>query len=457
MYLKKIEVPGLAHYSYMIGSEGECAVIDPKRDVDEYLELAEFNGLRITHIFETHVHADFVSGARELAYHTGAGIYAGALGELEFDHVPLKDGDQIKVGKIEIKALHTPGHTPEHICYLVHEEGNSGQPPILFSGDTLFTGEVGRPDLLGEETTEILARQLFQSLSQKLARLDDHVQLLPGHGAGSLCGRHIANVASSTIGNERLTNYAFQIKDEDEFVKLVTKDLPPAPPYFKRMKKINKQGPQILKQLPLLNILNPRDLVGKLDEYQLIDVRYSQYFGRGHLKNSYNIYVDASFSTWVGWLISPDKPIILIIDDYNVLDEAVRQLVRVGYENLAGFIQADITLWQKLGLPIETLENITVADLKALMKQKEDLLILDVRERNEWASGRIPGAINIPLGFLNERLELLDPNRTTILVCASGFRSSAAASILQQQGFKNIANVIGGTNAWASSKYELEK
>jgi hydroxyacylglutathione hydrolase len=456
MFFQRIEVAGLAHYSYIIGSEGQCAVIDPKRDIDTYFEVTDYENLKITHIFETHIHADFVSGARELSSKTKAPIYAGVHGNLEFEHIPLSDGDVIKIGTLAIEALHTPGHTPEHISYLVKDTNNESVP-LLFTGDTLFASEVGRPDLLGAANTEKLARQLYDSLFNKLLKLDDAVQICPGHGAGSLCGRSIGASSISTIGQERISNYALNVKNESEFIELVTRNLPPVPPYFKRMKKINKEGPQILEQLPLPNLLAPKELIGKLDEFQIIDIRNVPFFASGHLKDSFNIPLDPSFSSWVGWLIDPDKPLILVIDEYEDLEGAIRQLIRTGYENIAGCMQCDIPQWQKLGLTIEEVEQIAVNQLKQRVAQDSNLLILDVREINEWENGRIPGAVNIPLGSLPNRLSELNTNGSIMAVCATGIRSCIASSLLKQHGFTKVANVLGGTKAWEVAGFEIDR
>src|SRR5262245_4835851 len=365
-----VRTDGLAHLSYLIGdrSTGRAAVIDPRRDVDVYLELARGHGLTITHAIETHIHADFVSGSRELAACTGtAKIYVSALGgsHYGFAHEPLQDGSRVELGAVTLTAMHTPGHTPEHMAYLATEKGN---PWGFFSGDFLFADSVGRPDLLGAAQTPGLARALFHSLRTALARLPDAVPLYPGHGAGSPCGANIGD-RQSTIGHERRHNPALQLTDESAFIDWVLGTAPPMPHYYPRMKKINAQGPEVLGGLPAVEWLEPRAFQRRLaaGDVQLIDNRTMLAFAGGHIARAWNLGPRPELSLWAGWMLDEALPIALVLPRDGDLPEVQRQLLRVGFTRFAGCLEGGMEAWVRAGLPVEELRQLQVHELTNLL------------------------------------------------------------------------------------------
>jgi hydroxyacylglutathione hydrolase len=461
MILETIETGGLAHLSYLLGDEGAgvCAVIDPRRDVSVYLDVARANNCRITHILETHIHADFVSGSRELASQVGAPVYVGAAEGYGFDHRPLKDGDCLEVGSLRLGVLQTPGHTPEHVCYLVSGGKGSQEPWGLFTGDTLFAGEVGRPDLIGGGSEERLARQLFRTLHEKVLVVGDEAEIYPAHGAGSPCGGNIGDRRTSTIGYERRHNPKLQTHGEDEFVLQVLSDLPPAPFYYPRTKEINAAGPRVLGCLPNLQPLNPQRLqeaMGKPDVV-LVDTRAIEAFGGAHLPGALNIALRDEFPIWAGWMLDPEQQVILVLAEEEDVDEVQRHLLRVGIENVGGFLRQGIRSWVEAGLPFERTVQMSVHELKQrIADQRDNLQVLDVRRDDEWEQGHVPGAIHIFAPYLRDRLAGLDRAKPVATYCGSGYRSSIAASLLQRGGFREVFNVPGSMKAWKAAGYPLE-
>src|SRR5262245_13367340 len=406
-----VRTDGLAHLSYLIGdrSTGRAAVIDPRRDVDVYLELARGHGLTITHAIETHIHADFVSGSRELAACTGtAKIYVSALGgsHYGFAHEPLRDGARVELGAVTLTAVHTPGHTPEHMAYLATDQGN---PWGFFSGDFLFAGSVGRPDLLGAAQTPGLARALFRSLRTALAPLPDAMPLYPAHGAGSPCGANICD-RQSTIGHERRHNPALQVTDESAFTDWVLRTAPPMPHYYPRMKRINAQGPEVLGGLPAVEWLEPAAFRRRLaaGDVQLIDNRDMLAFGGGHIDGAWNLGPRAELSLWAGWVLDPDRPLALVLPRDEDLPEVQRQLLRVGFLQSAGCLKGGMEAWVTAGLPVQGLAQLSVHELNRRLPG--DLQLLDVRTPHEWDEGHLPGARYLFLGELSEKLRGLSPD-----------------------------------------------
>lgn len=457
MYFKQFYLGCLAHASYLIGDQGEAAVVDPQRDVDEYLECAAEQGLKIRHVIETHLHADFVSGHRELAQQTGASIYFGAGANAEFEHVAVKEGDEIRIGKVLLRFLETPGHTPESISVVVIDQHESEEPAAVLTGDALFIGDVGRPDLLGARiSANELAGMLYDSLHQKLLKLPDSVKVYPAHGAGSMCGRNISSERSSTIGEQRKLNYALQPMSRDEFIRMMTTDLPEAPPYFSLDAQINRKGPAILEELPALLPLSPQEVEIKGRDCVILDTRPSDQFGAAHVPGSLNIGLGGQFASWAGCLIPLNTSLIVVAENDERVQESRIRLARVGHENVVGYLSGGILAWHKAGFPTASTEQITVYELNQRIQEKQVDQVVDVRRIGEWNSGHIRQAIHIPLNILSkEALSKLSPDKKTSAICAGGYRSSMATSILEKLGFQRITNIIGGMNAWNSSQLEV--
>ena len=448
MYFEQFYLTCLAHASYMIGSEGEAAVVDPQRDVDIYLEAAEEQGLKIRHIFETHLHADFVSGHKELAARTGAKIYIGAQANAGFPHTPLRDGSEVKMGTVRIRALETPGHTPESICLVVTDEDKSTQPWGVLTGDTLFIGDVGRPDLSPQHTPQELAGLLYDSLHQKVLRLPDATLVYPAHGAGSLCGRNMRAERSSTIGTERLTNYALQIGSRAEFIQQLTSNLPARPGYFLQDAEINRSGAEALTDRPPLRELTLAELQTLLSQKaNVVDVRPPEQFAAGHIAGSINIALSGQFATWAGTILGlGSKPVLVAETDAQVKEAALR-MSRVGIEDIRGYLSGEITAWQKVGLPLTVTAQISAEDLHKKLHGKS-IQVLDVRRLGEWQAGHIEQATNRALDNFPQELPAVDDSQPLAIHCKSGYRSMIACSLLERAGHRNIFNVIGGYDAW---------
>jgi hydroxyacylglutathione hydrolase len=453
--LETVRTDGLAHLSYLIGdrSSGRAAVIDPRRDVEVYLELARQYHLTITHAVETHIHADFVSGSRELAARTGtARIHVSTEGGAHygFAHEPLHNGSRIELGAVTLTAMHTPGHTPEHMAYLATEKGI---PWGFFSGDFLFADSVGRPDLLGADQTPGLARALFRSLRTALTPLPDALPLYPAHGAGSPCGANICD-RQSTIGHERRHNPALQFTDESAFTDWVLRTAPPMPRYYPRMKRINAQGPEVLGGLPAVAWLGAPAFRRRLaaGDVQLIDNRTMRAFGEGHIAGAWNLGPRPELSLWAGWMLDPEKPIALVLPRDGDLTEVLRQCLRVGFTHSVVCLKGGMEAWVTAGLPVQRLAQVPVQELNRLLPPGE-VQLLDVRTPHEWDEGHLPGARYLFLGELPEQLGRLNRDRQVVVYCASGYRSSLAASILQAGGFTAAANVSGGYQAWTAAGF----
>ena len=461
MYFKQFYLACLAHASYLIGSAGEAAVIDPQRDVDQYIEEAEAQGLKIKYVIETHLHADFVSGHREIASRTGAEIVFGEKAGAAFSHLPVKDGDELTVGSVRLRFLETPGHTPESICLLISDAQHPAEAQKLLTGDTLFIGDVGRPDLAGAKgyTSQDMAAMMYDSLHGKLLKLPDETEVYPAHGAGSMCGKNLSNETSSTIGQQRKVNYALQPMTKEEFVNMMTADLPPAPAYFAKDAEINRTGAQPLESLAPVASLTAAEVCRLASQgHVILDVRSAAEFGAGHIPGSLNIGLGGQFASWAGSLIPIEAMIVIVSETDAKVNEARMRLARVGLENVKGYLAGGVNAWQEAGLDLATVPQISVAELKELIDARPDLLIIDVRRPSEYQSGHAPRAITAPLASLREHLPDLKLKATqqTAVICAGGYRSSAATSILQQLGFTNLLNVTGGTKAWIDAGYDVE-
>jgi len=452
MHFEQFYLGCLAHASYMLASEGEAVVVDPQRDVEIYLQAAEKNQISIRHIFETHLHADFVSGHRELASRTGARIYMGAQAEAAFPHVAVEDGFQLQVGKMRITALETPGHTPESMCFVITDEEKSPAPWAILTGDTLFLGDVGRPDLSKRYTPTQLAGMLYDSLHNKVLTLADEVLVYPAHGAGSLCGRNMRAERVSTIGTERLTNYALQINSREEFIKQLTSNLPARPAYFSQDAEINRTGAPALSDLPALSPIEPAELKTLLAEGAIaLDVRPGDQFAAGHVPGSVNIALSGQFASWAGALLGLSASPVLIADSEQTIAEARMRLARVGLEDSRGYLNGGVEAWQQAGLPLATLSQISVGALSDQLGVS-DLQVLDVRREPEWEAGHIANALWWPLDNFKVAPPEIDHDIPIAVHCKGGYRSLIACSLLQRAGFQNIVNVVGGFDAWQQAK-----
>jgi hydroxyacylglutathione hydrolase len=459
MYFEQFYLTCLAHASYMIGSEGEAAVVDPQRDVDIYLEAAAEQNLEIRHIFETHLHADFVSGHKELAARTGAKIYIGAQANAEFPHVPLTDGFEVKMGVVRIRALETPGHTPESVCLVVTDEGKTAQPCAVLTGDTLFIGDVGRPDLSRTHTPRELAGLLYDSLHKKLLALPDAVTVYPAHGAGSLCGRAMRAERSSTIGTERLTNYALQIASREEFIAQLTSNLPTRPEYFLEDAEINRSGAAALTELPPLPRLSPIELQALLQQnarLNVLDVRPGDEYAAGHVPGSINIALSGQFASWAGGILGIHSRPVLVGENDAQIEEARLRLARVGIEELGGYLAGGVAAWQKAGLPVLKTAQISVQELNQKLGEgswrAREILVLDVRREGEWQAGHIADAQWRALDTFPQGLPVIDAERSVAVHCKSGYRSMIACGLLERAGHRNVINVVGGFDAWHAAK-----
>ena len=446
MKLKRYFIEGLAHASYLIGADGEAAVVDPKRDVDDYIADAESQGLRIVAILNSHPHADFASGFIELAARTGAKIYTSHRAPVTYDRVPAHDGQRLNIGSLEIEMMETPGHSPDSLSFLVREKGN---PAVVFTGDLLFVNDVGRPDLRDADADPTdMANQLYDSLFKKILALPGDVKVYPAHGAGSLCGRALGSAPFTTVEQELRENWAAQIRDRAEFVKQMTANLPARPAYFTYDVGVNLRGATPYSKLPLLRALTEAELQKAAhDGATVIDTRSAPFFGAGHFPGSLNIGLgSAMFSTWVGFLVPGGKPIALVVGSADSAAKARLDLARIGFDDLVGYVEADSIK------ETQQLSQVSVCDLKNGLKSGDTPLVLDVRTPGEWGSGHIEGAQHIPLPKLAAGLSALPKDKPLLVLCGSGYRSSIAASLLLRHGFSRVRNVMGGMAAYQETQ-----
>lgn len=456
MYFKQFYLGCLAHASYLVGDGGEAAVIDPQRDVDQYIAEAAAAGLVIKHVIETHLHADFVSGHRELAERTGARIHLGRESGATFPHVAVGDGDEIRLGAIALRFLSTPGHTPESVSVVI-ADARTGEPRRLLTGDTLFVGDVGRPDLVGARgyTPEQMAAMLYESLHDKILALPDSVEVYPAHGAGSACGRNISKETSSTLGIQRRTNWALQEMPKEEFVRRMVENLPPPPPYFGFDAELNRRGAGALDEAALAALSAAEVEARVRNGATILDTRGADTFGCGHLPGSINLALDGQFASWAGTLLPLTAPVVLVAEDDDRAREAAVRLARVGIEQVVGRLANGVDGWTSTGRELVATPQISVAELRSRLGS-HGLTVLDVRKATEHADARIPGAINVPLADLESRMAELDPTRPMAVTCARGYRSSAACSLLERRGFRRLVNVAGGTGAWLDAGFAVE-
>jgi glyoxylase-like metal-dependent hydrolase (beta-lactamase superfamily II)/rhodanese-related sulfurtransferase len=454
MRLKHFFLNKIAHSSYIIAGQKFCAVIDPQRDIDMYIHEARALGVDITHILQTHLHADFVSGHMDLASKTGARIYVSESARCTFDHIAVSEGDTIEIENMVFRVIETPGHTPEHICYIVSDKTRADFPVCAFVGDTMFVGDVGRPDLF-PDIAEELAGKLFHSLHDKLLKLPDSVEIYPAHGAGSLCGRAMGAKWSTTLGYERRFNSALQIKDKAEFIKSLTENMPPAPDHFSRCSDINRKGPEMISNLPEMEELSSemfKERIKKSD-IDILDTRSYLSYGSQHIQGSWHLDLNGNFPTFTGWMLPVDKDILIISEDYNKALESRLWALRVGIDRIVGYLDGGIAAWAVAGYKTGFTRQISASDLHDMVTGKSNFILLDVRTNTEYEDNHIKGAINIPVGELRTRYRELNKEKPTILICSSGNRSSLGTSILSRNGFTNLFNVAGGMSGYSAAGY----
>ena len=453
MYFQQFYLTCLSHASYMLGSEGVACVVDPQRDVSLYLDEARAQGLKIEHIIETHLHADFVSGHVELAAKTGAKIYLGAAADSPLQHVAVRDGDEVRFGRVILKFLETPGHTLESVSVVVTDLDRGEKPWAVLTGDTLFIGDVGRPDLSGDKTSQELAAMLYDSLHQKLEPLGDDVEVYPAHGAGSLCGKQMRPERQSTIGKERALNYALRAASKEEFVRLLTAELPDRPEYFAQDAEINRTGAIPLEFLLEMEALTPAQILGKQNAGDLVlDTRPAMAFGSGHVPGSVNIPLAGQFAGSAGALLGLEHDIILIAEDQAAVEESRTRLARVGFERVAGYLDGGMPRWVADQMPTAQIMQITAAELqRELDEEPGSIQIVDVRRKPEWDQAHIAGALHKPLDRVAKLLGDLDRAKPIVVHCKGGYRSAIACSLIQRAGFENVTNLIGGLDAWQAT------
>ncbi len=463
MYLEQFFVEGLGCASYLVGCEaqGVAAVVDPERDVERYIEAARNRGLKITHIIETHLHADHVSGNTDLAARTSAKIYVHQEAKASFDHEPLKEGAVLELGQVRLAVQHTPGHTPESITLLVSDTTRAEQPWMALTGDTLFVGDVGRPDLVGPEAARELAGNLYESLFDKLLKQEDALLIYPGHGAGSLCGRAIGSVRSTTLGYERHFNPALAVQEKGAFVEYMTHELPEQPGNHTRIKAMNRRGPKPLGEI-IPQALTVRAAIPYFRQgAALLDTRSKAEYVKLHVPGSVHLTADKDLSNRVGFVLEPEVPVVLFVENEEAYRRVVLSLARVGYDNVVGYIAGGVREWEKAGLAVASgdIQDVTPADLNQLLQTGNGNrpVVVDVREPWEYATGHVSGAILMPLGQLQRELSKLDPKQPVAVICAHGNRSESAAALLGQKGFEKVYNVLGGTEGWRMAGLPLSR
>ena len=454
MIFERIKSEGIAHNSYLIGSGSDAAVIDPRRDCQIYIDRARQYGLRIRSIFETHRNEDYVIGSVELNSFTGAEIYHGPGLDWKYGNI-LGDGQEFQIGDLKLTALHTPGHTDESMSYAVADLSSGEAVVIVFAGDALFVDDVGRTDLYGPEEASRLASNLYDSIFNKLLPLGDGVILCPAHGAGSVCGLNIGDRDESTLGIERVQNPVLQIKNKDDFIKYKVAEQPERPHYFRRMEKYNLEGPPLLGCMPLPTPLTPTEFRGEMERGAVVvDTNEPAAFGGAHIKGAYSIWLEG-LPVFAGWVLSYDKPILLVLENQCYLEKAVRYLIRAGYDRITGYLKDGTGGWYNAGFPTENLPLLSVHQLKDKIDRGEELIVLDTRGRDEWARGHIKGALQIYVGHLGQRLVEVPKDKPVAVICSVGHRAGLGASILLRAGYRKVYNVLGSVKAWVATGFPV--
>jgi len=451
---ERVKSEGIAHNSYLVGSESDAAVIDPRRDCQIYIDLAQQHGLKIKYIFETHRNEDYVIGSIELNNLTGAEIYHGPRLDWKYGNT-LSDGQEFQICNLRLTAIHTPGHTDESMSYAVADLSSDEATVMVFTGDALFVGDVGRTDLYGAEEAPRLASDLYDSIFNKLLPLGDGVILCAGHGAGSVCGLNIGDRDESTLGIERVQNPVLQIKNKDDFIKYKVAEEPEKPHYFRRMEKYNLEGPPLLGCMPLPPPLTPAEFRKEMERGAVVvDTSVPAAFGGAHIKGSYSIWLEG-LPVFAGWVLSYHKPILLVLENQSHLDRAVRYLIRAGYDQIVGFLKEGVEGWYNAGYPIESLPLLSVHQLKDKIDRREELIVLDTRGQGEWDSGHIKGALHIYVGHLEQRLVEVPKDKPVAVICNVGHRAGLGASILLRANYPEVYNVLGSVKAWIAAGFPV--
>ena len=454
MFVEQFFVKGLAHSSYLLGATDTCAIVDPRRDVQVYLDAARAMGMTITHILETHLHADFISGHLDLAGKTGAAVHAPKSAKCRFHHVPVAEGDSFEIEDLTLEVLETPGHTPEHISYVVTDRARGPAPVVVFCGDTLFVGDVGRPDLFPGQASE-LASKLYDSLHEKLLKLPDFCEVLPAHGAGSLCGRAMGAKRTSTVGYEKQYNAALQITDRKAFVTSLTTNMPGAPDHFSRCSAVNGAGPALVRELPVPVPMTPADFAEAMNHENtlVLDIRAYDAFGGQHVPGAWHIDFSGNFATFAGWVLPPKSDILLVSANAEQSTEAAVWLHRVGLDRVVGHLDGGMFAWAKTGRPTAHVPQLSATELNERVCGTTGLTIVDVRAPGEFQTHHIEGAVNIPAPDLRTRHKELKKDVPVVTLCSTGHRSSLAASILKMNGFKDVSNAAGGMTAYGEAGF----
>ena len=454
MIFERIKSEGIAHNSYLIGSQSDAAVIDPRRDCQIYVDLARRNGLRIRHILETHRNEDYVIGSVELNLLTGAGIYHGPGLDWKYGNT-LRDGQEFKIGTLRVTAIHTPGHTDESMSYALADLSSGGATVMVFTGDALFVDDVGRTDLCGHDEAPRLAGDLYDSIFKNIMTLGDGAILCPAHGAGSVCGLSISDRDESTLGIERVQNPLLQLTNRDDFIRRKISERQERPGYFRQMEVCNLEGPPLLGGMTLPAALTPAEFKEEIERGAVVvDTGAPAAFGGAHIKGSYSIWLEG-LPAFAGWLLPYDKPILLVLEDQSHLERAVRYLIRLGYDRIRGYLKDQIEAWYDAGFPTAHLPLLSVHELKAKMHRGDGLTVLDVRGYYEWNEGHIEGAKHIYVGHLQERVPDIAKDRPVAVMCNVGHRAGIGASILLREGYKEVYNVLGGMTAWKAAGYPV--
>jgi glyoxylase-like metal-dependent hydrolase (beta-lactamase superfamily II)/rhodanese-related sulfurtransferase len=457
MYFKQFTVHGMGCLSYMIGcpQAGVACVVDPKRDVQDYLETARENNLKITHIFETHIHADHVSGNMELKSRTGAKIYLEKNTPATFPFQPIQEGSTFDFGSVRLEVIKTPGHTPDAISLLVTDKARNEKPWMVLTGDCLFVGDIGRPDLAGETLIHEQAKNLYDSLFNKLTKLPEGIEIFPAHGEGSLCGKGMSSKTSSTVGYEKESNPVFKLSKE-EFLLSMTRNFPVRPKSFTHIIETNKNGAPLLDRCPMVRDLSPSQVKAEMDRgVILLDTRDTASFGGVHIPGSINIGFSKQTANWIGMVIDPKAELILLVTDEGAYNSMCVELHRIGYDNIIGYLYGSITSWQESGYPIDQLWQISAVKLQEKLANHDFKHFFDVRTSLEWESGHVKEATHLPLNDLLQQMPGIPQDEEIIVTCGVGYRGNIAASYLQSQGFKHVHSLAGGITAWRNSGYAL--
>jgi hydroxyacylglutathione hydrolase len=451
---------GLGNNAHLLISERDKVgvLIDPLRDVDQYLTVAQSQGVRITHVCETHIHNDFLSGSRELAAATGARIVASADSKLEFDHHAVRHGDTLEVGEIKLSVLATPGHTPEHVSFLAEDTDRPADPPVLFSGGSLLVGAVSRTDLLGHEHATGLAHQLYRTLHERILPLGDNVEVYPTHGAGSFCTAAAGEGSSTTIGRERIANPLLKLSDAETFSERLLDSMPSYPTYFDHMRSVNQRGPRVLGTVPRVAALSPNEVAERQRRGEaVVDMRSVYEYARGHIPGVIHVELRPAFASWVGWLVPFGTPVVLVSDTTEVHEYAVRQLIRIGYDDLPGFLHGGMAAWERASLPVERVAVLTMREVRQRLDRGDPLIVIDVRQAHEWKGGHIPHAELLEAGELRTAELSLPHDRLIATHCGHGQRAASGLSVLERRGYENLALITEGVDDWRKAGGEVER